>query len=459
VAIERLTPADEIMLWPDETWPQEIGALAILDGESLFDSDGRFCIERVRSAIASRLHLVPRLRQLLRVPPRPLGGPFWIDDPAFEIDAHVNSIPVAAPGDEEALLRAVEDIRRKRLDRSRPLWELWLMPGMPNRRVGMYVRMHHCVADGMAGIATLGALLDLEPDTRQEPAEPWTPAQAPTAAELETNARRRRLVRLRQTPIAAGRALRDLPALRELFLQRALPSTSLDLHVGGGRSVALVRANLGQVKAVAHANGAKVNDVFLAAVAAGLRALLRSRGETVDGQTMRIYVPISLHTGERASARGNEVTQMVVELPVGVSDATTRLRLIAAETTRRKARARPSIGAMPVHGLAGRALLRLIERQRVNVESADLPGPAVPLYLAGARLLELFPLLPLIGRVSLGVGAISYDDQFNIAVVADRDGYPDLGVFAAALRDELHAPARPNVPPGPGPVALAAITG
>jgi WS/DGAT/MGAT family acyltransferase len=436
VAIERLTPSDEIMLWPDEDWPQEIGALAILDGGPLFEPDGRLRIERVRRMIASRLHLVPRLRHLLHVPPRRLGGPVWIDDPAFDVAAHVNTMSVGAPGDEDAVLRAVEDIRRKRLDHARPLWELWLITGMPDHRVGMYVRIHHCVADGMAGVATLGAMLDLEPDAPIAQAEPWTPAPAPTDAELDADARRRRAVR-RETPAALGHLLRELPALREIFLQRGLPSTSLDFRVGGGRRVALVRSSLEGLRAVAHANGATVNDVFLAAIAAGLRALLRSRGETVDGQIMRIYVPISLHSGERASARGNEITQMVVELPIGVSDPTARLRLIAAETARRKTRARPSVGAMPLHGLAGRALLKLIERQRVNVESADLPGPPVPLYLAGARLLDLFPLLPLFGSVSLGVGALSYAGQLNISVVADRDGYPDLDVFAAAVRDEL----------------------
>src|SRR5579864_1924947 len=133
------------MLWPDEVWPQEIGALAILDGTPLLAEDGRFRIERVRDVIASRLGRVPRLRQLLYVPPPHLGGPLWIDDPEFDITAHVNSMPVASPGDEAALLRAVEDLRTRRLAQTRPLWELWMLTGMPDHRVGMFVRIHHCV--------------------------------------------------------------------------------------------------------------------------------------------------------------------------------------------------------------------------------------------------------------------------------------------------------------------------
>jgi diacylglycerol O-acyltransferase len=439
VAIERLSTSDEIMLWPDEAWPQEIGALAILDGTPLLETDGRFRIERVRDVIASRLGRVPRLRQLLYVPPPRLGGPLWIDDPTFDITAHVNSMPLAPPGDEASLLRAVEDLRSRRLARTRPLWELWLLTGMPDRRVAMFVRIHHCVADGMAGVATLGTLLDLEPDGPLTPAEPWSPAARPADAELYADARHRRAEAWRHAPVAVAHAAGELPALRELFFAPALPSTSLDVRVGGGRKVALVRSRLDRVASVARANGAKVNDVFLAAVAAGLEALLRSRGEAVAGQVMRIYVPISLHTGQRGTARGNEITQMVVELPVHTLDHGARLRLIAEETARRKARTRPPVGAMPVHGLAGKALLKLIERQRVNVESADLPGPPIPLYLAGAPVLEVFPLLPLIGRVSLGVGALSYAGQFNIAAVADRDAYPDLDVFASAASEELRS--------------------
>lgn len=439
MAVDRLTSSDEIMLWPDEIWPQEIGALATLDGAPLFDTDGRLRIEHVRDVIASRLDRVPRLRKLLYVPPRDLGGPLWVDDPTFDIAAHVRSLPLPAPGDDATVLETVEEIRRKRLDRSRPLWEVWLLTGMPDHRIGMFVRLHHCIADGMASIATLGALLDLEPDTPLMPSERWSPAPRPTEAELRADARQRRAARRRRAPGAAVHILRELPALRELFFQPTAPSTSVDVRVGGCRRIALIRASLEEVRSVAHAYGAKVNDVFLTCVAGGLRALLESRGEIVDGRMMRIYVPISLHTGERASARGNEITQMVVELPIGVSEPVERIRLIAAETVRRKARARPSVGAMPVHGLAGRALLKLIERQRVNVESADLPGPPVPLYLAGARVLEVFPLLPLIGTVSIGVGALSYAGQLNIGVVADRESYPDLEVFASAITADLRA--------------------
>jgi diacylglycerol O-acyltransferase / wax synthase len=161
--VDRLTAEDQLMLWPDEIWPQEIGALAILDGSSLLGPGGRFRIEAVRDVVAARLHLVPRFRQLLCVPRRGLGGPLWVDAPAFDLGDHVRVVPLPEPGEEAALLLAAEQLRRRRLDRSRPLWEMSFLPGLPGKRVGMFVKMHHAIADGIAGVATLGALLDAAP--------------------------------------------------------------------------------------------------------------------------------------------------------------------------------------------------------------------------------------------------------------------------------------------------------
>lgn len=445
--IERLTAEDEIMLWPDEVWPQDIGAVAILDGGPLVDSEGRFRLEAVRQAVAARLHLLPRFRQLLYIPPRTQGRPLWVDAPTFDLAQHVQVRPVPSPGGEAELLLVVEELRRKGLDRSRPLWEMWFLTGLPGQRVGWFVKVHHCIADGIAGIATLGALLDVGPDPTASAPLPWTPAPAPTEADLRADhlVWRRSQGRRRLSALAhPARGLRTLaagwPALRELLAEPALPPTSLDRTVGADRGLALLRTRLEVAKEVAHSSGAKVNDVLLAAIAGGLRRLFEQRGELVAGSVLRVYVPVTLRPlDQRAQARGNRVAEMVVPLPVDEPDPVRRLRWIAAETAKRKARSRPSVGKMPHRGLAGRAFLKLLGRQRVNVATADLPGPQVPLYLAGARVLEVFPLLPLIANVSLGVAALSYNGQFNITVVADRESHPDLAVFAAGMREELGA--------------------
>jgi len=463
VSIERLAAADQIMLWPDQVWPQDIGAIAVLDGSNLLDPDGRFRIEVVREAISKRLHLVARFRQLLYVPPRELGGPLWVDAPEFDLTDHVRVLRLPAPGDEAQLFLAVEHLRRRRLDRSRPLWEMWFLPGLSDGRVGMFVRTHHCMADGLAGVATLGTFLDVTPDAITVPGPEWTPTPLPSADDLRADnlARQRdesarRLAMLAHPVSSAQRVLAALPAVRELVAQGGGPDTSLNRKVGPDRTLTIIRSSLEPVKGVAHSHGAKVNDVLLTVIAAGLRQLLTSRGERVDGVVIPIYVPVTLRHGDLAYARGNQIGQMVVPLPVGVSDPFRRLQLIATETIKRKARSRPSVGKVPRRGIAARVVLKLMDRQRVNVESADLPGPPIPLYLAGARLLELFPLLPLIGKVALGVGALSYAGEFNITAVADKDAYPDLETFAAGVRDELRVLVASTVArPGPERIAEA----
>jgi diacylglycerol O-acyltransferase len=446
MSIERLTAEEQIMLWPDEIWPQDIGAIAVLDGSNLLDRDGRFQIESVREVVAARLHLVPRFRQLLYVPPRELGGPLWVDAPAFDLADHVRVFPLPAPGDEAQLLFATEQLRRRRMDRSRPLWEMWFLPGLPERRVGLFMRTHHCIADGIAGVATLGTFLDVNPDVVAAPGSPWTPAPLPSMHELSTDNRRRHIDELGRRfsmlahPVSsAQRVLAAWPAMRELLAGEVLPVTSLDRLVGPDRNLELIRSSIDLVKEVAHAHDAKVNDVLLTVIAGGLRALLRGRGEQLEDTVLRVYVPVSLRHGQFAGARGNLIAQMVVPLPIGVSDPGLRLRRIAAETAQRKARSRPSVGKLPHRGVLGRTFLKLVDRQRVNVTTADLPGPAFSLYFAGARLLEVFPVLPLIAKVSLGVGAMSYAGQFNITAVADKEAYPDLDVFTAGVRAELQA--------------------
>lgn len=444
--VERLTASDELMLWPEDRWPQHIGALAILEGSELLGHDGRFRIGAVRQAVAGRLHLVPRFRQLLRIPPRGLGSPLWIDAPQFDLRDHVNVQALPTPGDETQLLLAVEELRRRPLDRSRPLWGMWFLTGMPRQRVALLVKLHHAMADGVAGVATMSAFLDAAPGAVVNADEPWSPSPAPSAEELRTDSRQRRLAtatRAAQTAAHPLHALRQLgdawPALRELVAEKELPATSLNAFVGPRRSFALVRGSLDDFKRVAHAHGATVNDIFLGAITGALRSLLISRGERVDGMVVRIDVPVSFRLDARAHARGNLIGEMVVPLPVDIVDPLNRLRWIALETARRKARARPSVGVLPHRGVLGRTMLRLIDRQHVNVASTNVPGPPAPVYLAGARVLEIFPLLPLLGKQAIGVAAISYAGQFNVMIVADADTCPDVDVFAAAMRDEVRS--------------------
>lgn len=444
--MERITADDRLMLWPDERWPQDVGALGVLDGRGLSGADGRFRLAAAQDAVLRRLGRLPRFRQVLYTPKLERGLPLWVDDPRFDIAHHVDVAQVPSPGDEAQLLRTVEHLRRRRLDPARPLWEMWFLPGLPDSRVGLFIRLHHVVADGIAGVADLAAFLDESPEATAPDPQPWEPSPRPSDGELLAENLGRARTRMVRALAALGdpvglmrRGLGAWPFLREMVAEEPGPRTSLDQLVGPDRAFALVRSDLDTVRDVARTYGATVNDVLLAVTAAGVRGLLESRVEAVPDAKLPVYVPVSLRTDRGAPAMGNLITQMVVRLPLGLADAGARLRVIAAETAKRKVLARRSLGTTFRGRLVSALLLRLIVRQRVNVETADLTGPREPLYFAGAKLLEVFPLLNLIGNVALSVGAISYAGEFNILVLADGDGYPDLGKFAAAAEAELDA--------------------
>ena len=388
--MERLTAEDLVMLSPDERWPQEIGCLAVLDGGSLLDPDGRFLIEKVRAAVTQHLHLVPRFRQVLCIPHLGLGTPLWVDAPAFDVSDHVRVRQLPAPTDESRLLRTVEQLLARRLDRSRPLWEMWILPGLSEDRIGLLIKVHHAMADGIAGLATMAALLDATPESPAEPARAWTPASPPMAVDLFADNLRRHLNGLRRAfailvrPATTQRKVRSVwPAMRELISDRRGPVTSLDRVVGLDRNLALIRSSLDMIKLIARTHGATVNDVLLAIIAGGLHGLLRSRGECVDDLVLPVYVPVALRHSASPEEPGNLLAQMVVPLSIGASEPGERLRRIAAETARRKIRRRPSLGTLVGSGLARWALLKVLDRQPVNVAIADLPGPQLRFTLPG----------------------------------------------------------------------------
>ncbi|MET9273109.1 wax ester/triacylglycerol synthase family O-acyltransferase [Kribbella sp. NPDC003557] len=447
--LERLTASDLfLLLWDDYGWSTDIGGLAVLDGTSLLDENGRVRVDMVRRHLEPRLQLVPRFRQLLYRPPLGLGWPLWIDAPSFDLADHVKVRPLAA---ESQLLQTCAELARPRLDPARPLWELWLLPGLSERRIGAYLKVHHVLADGPAAMAAFAALLDRTPDASAPAPRPWTAMPIPSAGELLRDNLRRRgqelsrgvsgLVHPRRT---LHQVRRTLPAWREVLTEQPAPRTSLNHPVGAERRLSVVRGRLDVARQVAHDRHAKVNDVILAAVAGGVRRLLASRGEDVDGLVQRAMVTMSQHQEGPGEAKGNKPGWMMVPLPLGESDPVRRLRLIAAETAARKHEARPEAGSGIFRFVAGqRVWYRMFPRQRsVNLVVSNVPGPPVPLYLAGARLLETFPLMPPMGNLTLVVAALSYAGQLNFTAAADRDSCPDLEVFTQGLHETLDALAR-----------------
>jgi diacylglycerol O-acyltransferase len=439
--MERLRAQDLMMVWPeDRGWAQDIGALVILE------SQGQFSIEDARHLVGGRLGRLPRFGQLLHQPGLGRGWPLWVDASSVDLHEHVQELPLDANAGEAELLRTCEELRLRPLDRARPLWKMWFVTGPTDGRVALFVKVHHAMADGVAGIGALGTFFDFTPETHESEAPPSLPAPIPSERDLLRDNLRGQLHRAAELarhiahPAETAKAMRaGWPAVRESFVEGRAPRTSLnDGPIGWHRRFGLVRADLDALKATAHSNGAKVNDVLMTVVAAGLRDLLLHRGEAVEGVVLRAFVPVSLHATGADDAQGNLDGAMIIPLPVGVRDDIARLRLITAETAERKKRSRPQGGTLFRNRPIQKLFLRLAPYQRVmNTYVANVPGPPVPLYFAGMRVQEVFPVVPLMGNVSVGVGALSYASQLNLTAVVDRGRCPDVDVFVDGLRGSL----------------------
>ena len=450
-ALERLTASDLFLLWDDYGWSSDIGGIAILDGATLLDGDGRVRIEAIRKHLEPKLESVARFRQLLYRPRFGLGWRLWVDAASFDIADHVKVQPLGGAADEASLLDACAELAQRPMDHSRPLWELWLLPGLSSGRIGAYLKLHHAIADGTAAIAAFGSLLDFTPDMTPAAPAPWAPAPIPSTGDLLSDniaRRRRELGRAWSGLIHPARTWqrtrRVLPAWREVLADKPAPHTSINRPVGAGRRLALVRSRLDLAKDAAHERHAKVGDVVLAAVSGGLRELLDERGELSTGLVQRAMVTLSEHTEGADQAAGNKPGWMMVQLPLDEPDAARRLDTIAAETAAAKQQARPEAGTGPFRFVLGqRAWYWMFPRQKaVNIVVTNVPGPPVPLYFAGAELLEVFPMMPTMGNLTVVVAALSYAGQLNITVVGDRDACPDLERFAVGVRETFDQLAR-----------------
>ena len=416
----RLTAADQMNLAVEtpET-PMHVGALAVLDGRLLCDASGRLRLAEIRAGVEARLTNVPQLRRVVYTPGPLAGRPLWVDDPHFRIDPHVEQVVLSPPGDEAALLRLTERLLAAPLDRARPLWRMWFVTGLPDGRVAMLVALHHAIADGLAAVQLLTSLLD-------QPARAARPAAVPPWRDRHRGPRRGGTIR-------AG---------WQVFTEaRGAPRTSLNTPVGGRRRLAVLRLDMADAKRVAHASGGKLNDVVLSLMAGGLGSLLRSRGEPVDGVRLHTGVAVSLRpAGERVEA-GNRSGAIMVRLPIGEPDPAVRLRAVCAETARAKEHQVAAYGQAAVVWLARLGLLRAFGRRQhmTNVVESNVTGPAAPIRVLGARVLDLVPIGTLVGNLAVSFLALSYADRLTIAVRADADLFPDLPVLLAAMRRDWDA--------------------
>lgn len=468
--------------------PMHIGSLAILEGEPFFDERGRFRLAEVRRLVASRLHLIPRFRRRPVEVPLGLGRPVWVDDERFDVAYHVRLTALPSPGTRAQLLALFERVEAQLLDRTRPLWELWFVEGLEGGRVGLIQKTHHALVDGISGVDVATVLFDFVPETRVPDPPAWSPSPNPSPAQLIVGTAieelgslahvGRMLAEAAQVPRRAAAQLEDLGrSVATLAEGRLLaPRLSINRPVGRHRRFAGLQVPLDGVKTVRRVYGGTVNDVVLAGVAGGLGRLLEARGELRPGLTVKIMCPVSVRADDEHLALGNRVSALVVPVPVGEPDPVARLASVRASTEDLKGR-RQAVGAATLVGLtqyAAPTLLGLGARAAhrqvfFNLISTNVPGPQVPLYCMGARVLEVYPMVPLSRNLGIGIAILSYCGQLHLGLLADRDASPDLEVLATGIADafeelrahaERHEPSVPAEATGvPGATGVTGTTG
>ena len=419
--------------------------------------------EEFRDQIESRLHLVPRFRQKLRTVPFDQGRPVWVDDPFLNLDYHVRRTALPAPGSEEQLRNLAARVFSQQLDRTKPLWELWLVEGMADDRFAVIGKSHHALVDGVSGVDITTVLFDLEADPDHPPVRPpkWAPRPEPSDLDLLADALKQRVTSPREIVRGARAALRGpRQVLRGLvdtgkFLEgaTAAPSTPFNVEIGPHRRLAFVRGDLADFKRVKNAHGGTVNDVVLSVVAGALGNYLRARGHETEGLEMKAMVPVSVRADEEHGALGNRISAMMASLPVGAEDPVERLRLVS-ETMGDLKGSGQAVGAELLTKLTDFApptiasqAARLQPAQRFfNLVVTNVPGPQFPLYLMGRRMSSIFPLVPLARRQALCVGIMSYDGKIDFGLVGDYDAMADLDSFALDLEGAI-AEAVATAPP------------
>jgi diacylglycerol O-acyltransferase / wax synthase len=403
-----------------------------------------------RDHIASRLHLVPRFRQKLRFVPFSQGRPVWVDDPHLNMEYHVRQTALPAPGSEEQLRNLAARIFSQQLDRSKPLWELWLVEGLDGNRFAIIGKSHHALVDGISGVDITTVLFDLEQEPANPPARPpkWAPRPEPTDLKLLSDALHERVTSPREIVRGVRAALRGprqvlsgIGATSKMVgAGMSAPSTPFNVEIGPHRRIAFVRTDLDVLKEVKNEHGGTVNDVVLSVVTGAIGNYLRARGHDTEGLQMRAMVPVSVRAEEEHGVLGNRISAMMAPLPVWCEAPVQRLHLIT-ETMGDLKGSGQAVGAEILTRIVDFApttiasqAARLQPAQRFfNLVVTNVPGPQFPLYVLGRRMESIFPLVPLARRQALCVGIMSYDGQVDFGLIGDYDAMADLDSFGLDL--------------------------
>jgi diacylglycerol O-acyltransferase / wax synthase len=470
MTVDRTTPQDASFLnIEDGINHMVMGSVAIFEGPPPAYDD-------VVNMFRAKLPLVPRYRQVVRTVPFGLGRPVWVDDPHFNIEYHIRHTSLPHPGSEAQLRRLVGRLMSQELDRTRPLWEGWITEGLEDGKWALVSKTHHSMVDGVGSVDILNVIMDSTPEPSVPLPAAWSPGPTPSSAELAAQA----LWDLARSPYEQFRALRSATraprqAARQLAevirgttvlagLIRPTAPSSLNGPIGPNRRYAWANGSVDDIKTVRKALGGTFNDVVLAVITRGLRDLLVSRGETVEGRVIRSLVPVSLRARDaqgKAIGDGdfhNKVSAMIAELPVGLTDPVERLSVISGQMAHLKD-SKEAVAAEVLMSLTGFAppmllaaatrMATRIPQHNVNTVTTNVPGPQTPRYLAGRRMLQCYPYVPLGGQVRVGVAIFSYLNHLSFGVTGDYDTAPDIAILCSGIEDGMSELLKLSAPSAP----------
>lgn len=454
---ERLTALDVSFLgFENANVHMHVAAVSLFDATPHSDDSGKLDYEAIRGAIEQALVTTPRFRQkLVKVPL--FRNAVWVDDDHFNLEYHVRHTALPPPGDERDLQRLAGRILSQKLDRGRPLWEMWVVEGLEGGRFALIVKAHHCMVDGVAGLDILTGMLRLEPEVKRPDAAnsrtpDWTPRPQVsemrlfldelalrTSAQIDVLRLGRQLIAdPRRTTAELAEVVRGIGELARVSADRAADSR-LNAAVGPFRRFAWSTTPLPEVSEIRRRFGGTINDVALATVAGALGEFLVSHGEAVDNESFHVQFPVSTRAADDHGA-GNRVAMLIAPLPIAERDPAERLRRVVEITDRAKhsgqqrgieALSQLSDRSFPqLHSIFG----KLGVRQRpFNVVVTNVPGPKDPVYLLAARMLGIFPLVPLLVNQTLGIAFFSYSGMLQWGFHADWDAVPDLQDFVDGI--------------------------
>ncbi len=451
--LDRLTPVDASFLHQEgPVSHMHIGGLTIVEGPPP-------AMDEFLAQIRRRLHLVPRYRHKLAYTALDSGRPVWVDDPSFNLDYHIRHTALPAPGHFEQLQELTARIFSQQLDRSKPLWEMWLIEGLEDDRFALITKTHHSLIDGIAGVDLATVLFDLSPDPPplSHSGRPWTPHPEPGAAHLVAAG----LIGAVRAGLALAEGAIDALTHPDRALTRAreaaegvgeivwaglnpAPETPLNVPIGPHRRFVAVSGQLDDFKAVKNVFGGTVNDVILAVVAGALRTFLISRGRRTEGVELRALVPVSVRTEGELSHGGNRIVVMRGPLPVYIADPIDRLRFVSQAMDGLK-ESKQALGAEVISGAQNFAPPTILaQASRLNFSTrlfnlivTNVPGPQFPLYVLGREMLQAIPVAFLPENHALAIAIMSYNGQLNFGLLGDFDALPDIDVIGENIAAEL----------------------